>query len=106
MQVRGQNGHIDPLLLESAITRRKDVHFPKPKVVSITQATEVGTVYSVDQTAQISEIAKRHGMLLHMDGARFANAVATLGAKPSEMTWRVGVDALCFGGTKKRHARW
>ena len=77
-----------------------DIHFPKPKAVSLTQSTEVGTVYTVEELRAIAAIAKRHGLNIHMDGARFANAVATLGCHPSEITWRAGIDVLCFGGTK------
>ena len=100
LQVRGENGKLDPAHLEQVATKRTDVHFPKPRVVSITQATEVGTVYTPAEIGAISEIAKAYGLHLHMDGARFANAVASLGVAPSEITWKVGVEALCFGGTK------
>ncbi|MGV3483296.1 MAG: threonine aldolase family protein [Planctomycetaceae bacterium] len=100
LQVRGDMGKLDLKALEQAATRRQDVHFPKPRVISITQATEVGTVYSADEIGAISQIAKGYGLHLHMDGARFANAVASLGVAPSEITWKVGVEALCFGGTK------
>lgn len=100
LQIRGEQGKVDPGLLEHVITKRTDVHFPKPRVVSITQATEVGTVYGVDEVAAISDVAKAHGLHVHMDGARFANAVASLKVQPSEITWKVGVEALCFGGTK------
>ena len=68
--------------------------------VSITQATEIGTVYSLDDIAAISAIAARHGLPLHMDGARFANALVALDTTPAEMTWKRGVDILSFGGTK------
>lgn len=100
LQIRGEQGKVDPSLLEHVITKRTDVHFPKPRVVSITQATEVGTVYGVDEVAAVSDVAKAHGLHVHMDGARFANAVASLKVQPSEITWKVGVEALCFGGTK------
>jgi threonine aldolase len=68
--------------------------------VSITQATELSTIYSIDELAAIGETCRRHGLRLHMDGARFANAVAALGVSPREITRDVGVDALCLGGTK------
>src|SRR5439155_7240033 len=80
--------------------KRSDIHYPKPRAVSITQATEVGTVYSVDEVKAIWAKTKQFGLTLHMDGARFANAVASLGVKPREITWEAGVDVLCFGGTK------
>ena len=97
---RGENGKLTPDIIESIATKRSDLHFPRPKVVSITQSTEVGTVYSVEEIRAIAAIAKRRHMKVHMDGARFANAVAALNVHPSEVTWRAGVDVLCFGGTK------
>jgi len=100
LQVRGELGKLSTGALEQIATKRTDVHFPKPRVVSITQATEVGTVYRPDEIASISELAKGYGLRLHMDGARFANAVASLNVAPSDITWKVGVEALCFGGTK------
>lgn len=100
LQVRGDNGKIDLKALEQTATKRTDVHFPKPRVVSITQATEAGTVYEADEVRAISAIAKAYGLHVHMDGARFANAVASLSIAPSEITWKAGVEALCFGGTK------
>jgi threonine aldolase len=68
--------------------------------VSITQSTESGTVYALDEIAAIGAIARDHGLPFHMDGARFANALVSLGATPAEMTWKRGVDLLSFGGTK------
>lgn len=82
------------------VEKRSDIHYPKPKVVTLTQATELGTLYRPEAVAAIAERARQHGLKVHMDGARFANAVASLGVKPAEMTWRAGVDVLCFGGTK------
>ncbi|MHB8520408.1 MAG: threonine aldolase family protein [Limisphaerales bacterium] len=96
----GANGRIDPSAIERMVKRRTDLHYPRPRVVSVTQATEVGTVYSVPELKAIGEIAKKLGLHVHMDGARFANAVASLGAAPKEITWQAGVDVLCFGGTK------
>jgi threonine aldolase len=93
-------GKLTPDAVEQLVTKRSDIHYPKPKVVSITQATELGTVYSVEEVRAIAAIAKRRKLRLHMDGARFANAVAHLGCHPSDITWRAGVDVLCFGGTK------
>ena len=93
-------GKLTPDAVEAMVTKRSDIHYPKPKVVSLTQATELGTVYSVEEVRAIAAIAKRRHLKLHMDGARFANAVATLGCHPSDITWRAGVDVLCFGGTK------
>lgn len=76
------------------------VHRAQPAAVSLTQSTELGTLYTIDELGEIAEIARGHGLKLHMDGARFANAVAALGCAPAEITWKAGVDALCFGGTK------
>ncbi len=76
------------------------VHHVQPATVSITQATEAGTVYSPDEIHAISELTQSHGLHLHMDGARFANAVVSLGCSPAELTWRAGVDVLSFGATK------
>jgi threonine aldolase len=76
------------------------VHSPKPSAVSITQATELGTIYTRDEIKAIAELAHSHGMTLHMDGARFANALVSLGCTPAQMTWKAGVDALSFGATK------
>ncbi|MBS1155043.1 MAG: Threonine aldolase [Proteobacteria bacterium] len=100
LATQGENGKLTPAAIETLITRRSDIHYPRPQVVSITQSTEVGTVYQVDEIRAIAEMAHHHGLTVHMDGARFANAVATLGVDPADVTWRAGVDVLCFGGTK------
>jgi len=102
--VSGENGKIISSAIESVATRRTDIHFPKPRVVSLTQATELGTVYSAEDLRAISDHAKKLGLRVHMDGARFANAVASLGAAPSELSWRAGVDVLSFGATKNGSA--
>lgn len=94
------NGKIVPAEIERLVRARTDIHYPKPKVISLTQSTECGTVYSVEELRAIHEIALRHRMRVHMDGARFANAVASLGVSPKEITWKVGVDVLCLGCTK------
>ncbi|MFO1171104.1 MAG: low specificity L-threonine aldolase [Hyphomicrobiaceae bacterium] len=96
----GPNGKLTPDAVDRLATKRTDLHFPKPKALSLTQATECGTVYTVDELRAIAAIAKRHSLNIHMDGARFANAVARLGVSPSDITWRAGVDVLTFGGTK------
>lgn len=93
-------GKLPLAAVENTVSRRKDIHFPKPRVVSCTQATELGTVYSLEETRALGAVASRLGLRLHMDGARFANAVASLNASPAEMTWKAGVDVLCLGGTK------
>ncbi len=76
------------------------VHGPQPRTLSITQATESGTVYSEDEIWALAEIARLSGLAIHMDGARFANAVVRLGVSPADLTWRAGVDALSLGGSK------
>lgn len=96
----GENGKLTPEGVEALITRRSDIHYPKPKVVTLTQATEVGTVYTPDEVRAIATVAERYQLRVHMDGARFANAVASLEVHPAELTWRAGIDVLCFGGTK------
>jgi threonine aldolase len=96
----GKQGKIDLPAVENLITRRTDIHYPKPRVLSLTQSTELGTVYDPDEIGAAGKLAKRYGLRLHMDGARFANAVASLNCHPADITWRAGVDVLCFGGTK------
>ncbi|MGI9177293.1 MAG: threonine aldolase family protein [Pirellulales bacterium] len=96
----GPGGRLTPEGIAHAVERRRDIHYPKPKVVSVTQATELSTAYSIEELAAIGETCRRHGLRLHMDGARFANAVAALGVAPREITRDVGVDVLCLGGTK------
>lgn len=94
------DGKLRPESIHELATKRQDIHYPKPRVVTITQSTETGSVYSADELQAISAASKAHGLSLHMDGARFANACAHLGLSPAEMTWKSGVDVLCFGGTK------
>ncbi len=94
------NGKLTPQSIREVALKRQDIHYPKPRVVTITQATEVGTVYRPDELKAISATCKELGLNLHMDGARFTNACAFLGCSPAELTWKAGVDVLCFGGTK------
>lgn len=98
--IGGADGKIDIGRAETVIARQPELHAHKPRAISITQATEFGTVYTRDEIAAIADFARRRDLLLHMDGARFANAIATLGCSPKEITWKLGVDVLCFGGTK------
>jgi threonine aldolase len=95
-----EDGKLTPDLVRSLATSRSDIHFPKPRVVTITQPTETGQVYSIDEIRALSAICRELGLRLHMDGARFANACAALNCSPADMTWKAGVDLLCFGGTK------
>lgn len=94
------NGKLTPQSIREVALKRQDIHYPKPRVVTITQATEVGTVYRPDELKAISATCKELGLNLHMDGARFSNACSFLGCSPAELTWKAGVDVLCFGGTK------
>jgi threonine aldolase len=96
----GANGKLDLGNLGAALQRYRDVHSPKPRVLSLTQATELGTVYHRAEIETICAFAREHSMFVHMDGARFANAVAALECAPKSITWEAGVDVLCFGGTK------
>ena len=79
---------------------RADVHQVQPKAVSITNATEYGLTYSPEETAALGQFARSHGLGLHLDGARFANAVVSTGASPADLTWRAGVDVMSFGFVK------
>lgn len=76
------------------------VHHVQPAAVSLTQATEAGTVYRLEEIAAIAEVCRNHKLALHVDGARFANALVRLGSTPAEATWKAGIDALSFGATK------
>jgi threonine aldolase len=96
----GANGKVAYLEVERVATQRTDIHHARARMISITQATELGTVYSVEEVAAIGTVADQLGLRLHMDGARFANAVAALGVTPRAITWEAGVDMLSFGGAK------
>ena len=95
-----KDGKLTPAAIEQIATNRQDIHYPRPKAVTISQSTETGRVYTVDELHGLSAVCKKHGLRLHMDGARFANAMASAGCSPAELTWKSGVDVLCFGGTK------
>jgi len=82
------------------LTDSGDVHRGKPTVLSVSQTTETGLVYQPDELAALTSKARKAGMRIHMDGTRFANAVASTGASPADLSWRAGVDALCLGATK------
>ncbi len=97
---RSVDGKLTPAAIHEIATKRSDIHYPKPRVVTITQPTETGRVYTVEEIKAISAACKTHGLLLHMDGARFANACASLNLSPAELSWKCGVDVLGFGGTK------
>ncbi len=100
----GPEGKLAPEAVEQIIRKRTDIHYPKPRILSLTQSTEFGTVYRVEEVEELCRLAKAHDLAVHMDGARFSNAAAMLAdsenASPADFTWRAGVDVLCFGGTK------
>jgi threonine aldolase len=99
--VDGADGKLEPDGIIETVTRRSDVHYPKPRAVSVTQVTELWTVYRPADVEAIGETCRTHGLRLHMDGARFAQAVAALGVEPKTISWQAGVDVLCLGGTKR-----
>jgi threonine aldolase len=86
--------------VERKATQFEGVHHVKVNALTLTQSTELGTIYTLDELAAFGELAKRHNLKFHMDGARFANAVASLETSPAELSWRRGVDVLSFGGVK------
>lgn len=101
MLLDGEGAKIAPQAITDACALiRDDVHQVQPHAVSITNATEYGLTYTADEVAAIGAVTREHGLALHMDGARFANAVVHSGASPADLTWRAGVDALSFGFVK------
>ena len=101
MLLPGFGAKVTPEIVEYACARiRSDVHQVQPAALSITDATEYGLSYMPDEVAALGEIARRRGLGFHLDGARFANAVAFTGADPAELTWRAGVDVMSFGFVK------
>jgi len=101
--VAGPACKLRPADIAPVFSRGHGVHYPKPGALSLTQATEWGTLYTPDEVGAVAELARAHGLGVHMDGARFANAAAALAprdVRPADFTWRAGVDVLSFGGTK------
>jgi threonine aldolase len=98
--VGGGSGKIDIGQTKALLMRQNELHSHQPGVISIAQATEFGTVYTRDEIATVAGLARSYKLSVHMDGARFANAVASLNCAPKTITWEVGIDVLCFGGTK------
>ena len=98
--LNGVNGKITPQELSDNIGGVGIVHHTQPSVTSITQLCETGEAYQLDEIAAISETSHKHNLKMHMDGARFANALVSLNATPAEMTWKSGIDVLSFGATK------
>lgn len=98
--VEGAAGKLDLRSAAELARYERGVHFPPARALSVTQATELGTLYSVAQMQQIGEFCRHHQLHFHVDGARFANAVAALGCEPSDLSWKCGVDCISLGGTK------
>lgn len=96
----GEHGRIDPEALRAAIPARAGVHNVAAGALSLTNVTEAGTVYTPEAVRELTGLAREAGMPCHMDGARFANAVAALGCAPADLAWRAGIDVLSLGGTK------
>jgi threonine aldolase len=98
----GENGRFGAEELERQVVANTGhgVHSYQPSAISLTQSTECGTVYTPEQVASVCRTARSHGMATHMDGARFANAVAGLGCRPADVTWRAGIELLSFGASK------
>lgn len=96
----GAGGRVDLAGAGSVLAASRGVHSPQPRLLSLTQATELGTVYSLQELRDHAGWAHARGLLVHVDGARFANAVASLGVSPADLSWRAGVDILSLGGTK------
>jgi threonine aldolase len=100
ISIASDNGKITPGALTSVFRGKGNVHAAQPAALSITQSCEVGTVYQLEEIAAVAKTAHEHGLNVHMDGARFANALVALNASPAEMTWKSGIDVLTLGGTK------
>jgi threonine aldolase len=98
--IGGPDGKIEIGQAEAVVARQNEPHSHKPRAISIAQATEFGTVYTRNEIAAIADFARTRELFLHIDGARFANAIASLNCAPKAITWEIGVDVLCFGGTK------
>ena len=98
--LNGVKGKITAEELDQAISGKGIVHHTQPSSVSITQVCETGEVYQLDEIKNISEVTHKHNLSIHMDGARFANALVSLNVTPAEMTWKSGIDVLSFGATK------
>ncbi|PYL06638.1 MAG: threonine aldolase [Verrucomicrobia bacterium] len=96
----GADGKIDMELAAKLFDQQPELHAQQPRALSLTQSTELGTVYTADEIRVLADFAHQRSCFLHMDGARFANAIAALGCAPKLITWQSGVDVLCFGGTK------
>jgi threonine aldolase len=100
LTAKSHQGRLDLADVERLITHRTDIHYPKPAALSLSQSTELGTVYPHAEIKALTSLAHRKGLSVHMDGARFFNALAGTTGSAADITWRAGVDVLCCGGTK------
>jgi len=98
--LEGKNGKLTSEILAPHVIGRRGVHSVQPSAISITQANEFGVIYTPSEIREISELAKSANLYLHMDGARFSNAIASLGCTPADITWKAGIDILSLGATK------
>lgn len=96
----GENGKLSPASVAHLAQKRRDIHYPRPHALSLTLPTEAGTVYSLSELAALRDTARENGLSIHVDGARFTNAVASMGCSPRAIVEASGADVLCFGGTK------
>jgi threonine aldolase len=100
--LRGEGSKVAPATLRAALEHGAwgGPHHVSPSVLSLSQATECGTIYRVGEIRELADIARKHGVALHMDGARLGNAMARMNVSPADATWKAGVDVLSFGATK------
>jgi threonine aldolase len=100
LSARAPDGKVTPAEVERLVTQRSDLHYPKPRVLSLTLPTELGTLYSLDELRALAAVARRSKLAVHVDGARFANAVVSLGVSAAALVEASGADVLCFGAVK------
>ncbi len=102
LPLAGEHGKLTPAAIERGLEgfAQGIVHHPQVQAISLSQVTECGTVYSLAEIEALTALAKKHSLRVHMDGARFANALVSLSCTPAEMTWKAGIDVLSFGATK------
>jgi len=102
MGVAGENGKLTPEAINQALyySEPGNEHYVQPAALSLTQVSEAGTIYTLDEIGMLCDAARSRNFKTHMDGARFANAVSSLGCSAADMTWKAGIDVLSFGATK------
>lgn len=99
--IEGEHGRMEAASLDRVLARAgRGVHWVKPSALTLSQSTEAGTVYKPNEIAELAAIAHRYDLAVHLDGARFSNALARLGCTPAEATWKAGIDVMSFGATK------